>query len=282
MKKIKKLILIPSLLINTLITSTLVSCINTTESSELRNKIPTGFEVNPITKNNDEIRTKEILNKLLKLTFKEDKIKKTNFLNSQNNDEILLSNLKELSKKLIESIKNGDSVEKLIDFYSQNWFFVLKNIDKLKWKFLEWWKFDEYIDQTNKKNNAKHSKEFLDKLERLSNPNDHIFINNYFDDLIEGGESAHYKDKYVYYLKKDKLIIRLLISKNNENEVTFDRIIFFPRSLNNKIIVKLISDAIHNGILHHNQQAYNDFEKAIIGNYNEPGLGVLVTNEKIK
>ncbi|SYV90641.1 Uncharacterised protein, partial [Metamycoplasma alkalescens] len=121
MKKIKKLILIPSLLINTLITSTLVSCINTTESSELRNKIPTGFEVNPITKNNDEIRTKEILNKLLKLTFKEDKIKKTNFLNSQNNDEILLSNLKELSKKLIESIKNGDSVEKLIDFYSQNW-----------------------------------------------------------------------------------------------------------------------------------------------------------------
>ncbi|BAP39367.1 aromatic motif membrane protein [Metamycoplasma canadense] len=276
MKKINKFILLSSPIITPLLTISLVSCIESNQNV-LEAEIPGGFKFIPSTYDPKETKTANYIEFLLKKQFRNNEVEKAKFLKNQQDEKKLFEEIKkisedyknnkldfELSKKFINDIKN---------FYSKNWLFMLKNIEKFNWQHLEWWKFEPT-------ENAKHSDEFLNKLSELSNADDYFFYTNYWDELKEGDESAESPND-VFYLKKDKMIIRILISKNKEGNKSlfFDKIILFPKARNNKIVIKLISDTVHNAIIHGFQAGYNTFEKDIFKNFGHPALGLLLVKE---
>ncbi|MCU4706625.1 aromatic motif membrane protein [Mycoplasma sp. CSL7503-lung] len=269
MNKINKIFLKLSLLGVSTTLFSVVSCINSSENSQLKNKIPTGFEFVPNNLNPQEIATNEIIDNLVNLRFRDDEVGKVNFLNSQKNEEELFNQFSELSRKYLE-FKTDEGLNLLRSFYTNNWLFVIKNIEKFSWTYSNWWTFPEL-------ETAKHTEEFFARLDKQSRPDNLKFFDNYWDQLREGDESFESPND-VYYLRKGRILIRVLISKNNdENKVlTFDKIAYFSRSRTQNISIKLVSDAYHNGIVHRQQQGFDSFEKEVIDNFGFPALGALV------
>ncbi|WP_427867276.1 aromatic motif membrane protein [Mycoplasmopsis arginini] len=269
MKKIRKLILSSSLIMTLPIGMSLVSCINNEGNENLKNKIPKDLDYVPNIENPLELKTNKLIENLIDIKFKQDNVEKVNFLNSQKDEETLLNKAKELSNNYLNN-KNEENLKLLNDFYSNNWLFVIKNIRKFNWTFLKWWTFPDL-------GQVKHSDEFFTQLEKQAEPDDLIFFDNNWDQLKEGDESPESPDD-IFYFKKDKMLLRILISKNKEGKRTlkFDRIIYFAKSRTNKVSIKLISDAVHNAIIHHNQQGYDAFEKEVIDNFGFASLGTLI------
>lgn len=285
--KIRKLIFVaPVSTIPIAISS--VSCIKTSDlnvSSALSLHIPKQFDIIPqVTSKKDKV-TKNIIKSLLTLTFEDDIVRKNEYIKSQENEEKLFNEIKELSKKipLFVKKKNSDKpgkshfdiVEKhyqeLNNFYSKNWLFMLKNIDKFVIRPFKVWTLEQ-------SGNAKHTDSFLSN-SKVQNPglDGFSFFNKNLDSLVQGGESAHTPGRKVMYIKKDKLIIRVIISKDDNNPFKIDKFIHFSlHSKDTKISIKLISDIIHSGKYHQDQNGFNSFEKDLVeSNYSYPFISTL-------
>ncbi|EXU60133.1 aromatic motif membrane protein [Mycoplasma mycoides] len=228
-----------------------------------------GFNINVSINDVKENQTKEMIDVLLANTFKNHLAQQEQFIKSQtkeNNIKELFLKAKELSE---EYKKNQDqnNINKLFDFYSTNWLFLLNNISKFEYKALDFWKL-EPVNQ--------HSKDFLKetKKEKLLNKTFN-FDDNYFNKYLLGEESKHGTNN-IYYLRKDKLIFRLLISKK-EPKVVIDKIILFNQSKHNTISLEVISNILHAVI--HKDQVHSTFEKEIIGEYNLALLGIFLLGD---
>ncbi|AZZ65368.1 hypothetical protein DMC14_000985 [Metamycoplasma phocicerebrale] len=268
MKKNKNLLLF-STAISILPTALLsISCINDSLNKNL--KRPDGFEVINNLDNPEKEKTDKIINNLLNINFRKNEFKKIEFIKSQNQEEKLKKEIKDISQKYKKN-STEENLKLLFSFYSKNWLFILKNIKNFEWSFLEWWKFPETAE-------AKHSQEFINKLNDLDEPKNVAFLNNNLDQLKEGDESSHSKNG-IFYLKKEKFIFRFIINSNGKG-INFDKIIYFNKSRTKKISIRLISNIIHNGLIHKNQQGYDDFEKNIINNYSYPSIGFLLAKDK--
>ncbi|UZK64340.1 hypothetical protein MNF30_00740 [Mycoplasma mycoides subsp. capri] len=271
MKKNKKAILtyisiffaiIPFIVIPFLLT------VNKNDKDEVFKPV-SGFNINVSINDVKENQTKEMIDVLLANTFKNHLAQQEEFIKSQtkeNNIKELFLKAKELSE---EYKKNQDqnNINKLFDFYSTNWLFLLNNISKFEYKALDFWKL-EPVNQ--------HSKEFLNetKKEKLLNKTFN-FDDNYFNKYLLGEESKHGTNN-IYYLRKDKLIFRLLISKN-EPKVVIDKIILFNQSEHNTISLEVISNILHAVI--HKDQVHSTFEKEIVGEYNLALLGIFILGD---
>lgn len=248
-----------------------VSCASY-DYSKLKSKRPSGFDYVPKIIDQSQIKTDKIIESILNQQFKNDEVGKTEFIKSQENNELLLQELAAISKEYSRPMKQ-ETIAKFNDFYTKNWMFLLRNIDKLTWKYTNWWTLEP-------KGNAKHSESFIENLDNKEIQNDFKFTNNYLDKLEVGDESRESPDD-VFYLKKDKLIIRMFITRQQgTKKVIFDKFIYFPWARNNNIAIKLISDIVHNAIIHHNQEGYNSFEHDLVVNYGLPELGVLILGDK--
>ncbi|QVJ96277.1 hypothetical protein I7634_04330 [Mycoplasma mycoides subsp. capri] len=271
MKKNKKAILtyisiffaiIPFIVIPFLLT------VNKNDKDEVFKPV-SGFNINVSINDVKENQTKEMIDVLLANTFKNHLAEQEQFIKSQtkeNNIKELFLKAKELSE---EYKKNQDqnNINKLFDFYSANWLFLLNNISKFEYKALDFWKL-EPVDQHNKEFLNKTKKENL--LDKTFNFND-----NYFNKYLLGEESKHGTNN-IYYLRKDKLIFRLLISKK-EPKVVIDKIILFNQSEHNTISLEVISNILHAVI--HKDQVHSTFEKEIIGEYNLALLGIFLLGD---
>ncbi|QVK01935.1 hypothetical protein I7636_04340 [Mycoplasma mycoides subsp. capri] len=228
-----------------------------------------GFNINVSINDVKENQTKEMIDVLLANTFKNHLAQQEQFIKSQtkeNNTKELFLKAKELSE---EYKKNQDqnNINKLFYFYSTNWLFLLNNISKFEYKTLDFWKL-EPVDQ--------HSKDFLNKTKKENLLNKTFnFNDNYFNKYLLGEESKHGTNN-IYYLRKDKLIFRLLISKN-EPKVVIDKIILFNQSEHNTISLEVISNILHAVI--HKDQVHSTFEKEIIGEYNLALLGIFLLGD---
>lgn len=229
-----------------------------------------GFNINISVDDVKISQTKEMIDVLLANTFKNNIAKLDNFFKSQtqkSQTQILFKKIKELSEAYK---KNQDSIhlQRLFDFYSENWLFLLSNISKFEYKPLDFWK----LKQENK-----HSKSFLNKTKKENLPKKtFIFKDNYFNKYFLGEESKHGNNN-VYYLRKDKLIFRLLISKNDQ-KVVIDKIILFNQSEHNIISLEVISNILHAVI--HKDEIHSTFEKEIVDEYNLPLLGIFLLGEQ--
>ncbi|WFQ93917.1 membrane protein [Mycoplasma feriruminatoris] len=228
-----------------------------------------GFNINISVDDVKSSQTKEMINVLLGTSFKNNLAELDKFSKSQTEEK----STKELFKKakgLTKAYKNKQdqtNLKNLFDFYSTNWLFLINNISKFEYKPLDFWKL-------NPEN--KHSKEFLNKTKKENLPkNNFKFQDNYFNKYTLGEESKHGSNN-VYYLRKDKLIFRLLVSKN-DTKVIIDKIILFNESEHNTISLDLISNILHAII--HKDEVHATFEKEIVGEYNLPLLGIFVLGE---
>ncbi|QVK02763.1 aromatic motif membrane protein [Mycoplasma mycoides] len=271
MKKNKKTILtyisiffaiIPFIVIPFLLT------VNKNDKDEVFKPV-SGFNINVSINDVKENQTKEMIDVLLANTFKNYLAQQEEFIKSQtkeNNIKELFLKAKELSE---EYKKNQDqnNINKLFDFYSTNWLFLLNNISKFEYKALDFWKL-EPVNQ--------HSKDFLNetKKEKLLDKTFN-FNDNYFNKYLLGEESKHGNNN-IYYLRKDKLIFRLLISKK-EPKVVIDKIILFNQSEHNTISLEVISNILHAVI--HKDQVHSTFEREIIGEYNLALLGIFLLGD---
>ncbi|QSB07685.1 hypothetical protein JS510_01005 [Mycoplasma tauri] len=273
MSKRNKIIISSSLIIPILpLTFSMASCIRT-EKNLIKAPMPKGFEFVPYSVNKKQVITDKLINNILEKQFKLDEASKVNFLNSQKNEEALFNEFYQLTEMYISSGGKSENLENLNIFYSKNWLFVLKNITQFEWRHIDYWSFEP-------KEKTKHSDEFIEKIKWMEHPRKQIFLDNYFDELYEGEESRE-SNQDVFYLKKGKMVIRILISRNNGvSQLTFDKIIHFTKARSNKISIRLISSAVHNGIIHEQQAGYDVFEKDIITNFGYPSLGVLLVKEK--
>ncbi|UUM25255.1 hypothetical protein NQV05_02535 [Mycoplasmopsis agalactiae] len=269
-----------------------VSCIKTSNlsiSSNLLLHIPKEYDIIPQVLSNKEVVTENIIKSLLSLTFEDDIVKKNEYVKSQEDEKKLFSEIKKLSKKVPYFVRKGKNQkpghdhlkmvkkhkEELNNFYSKNWLFMLKNIDKFAVRPFEVWTLE-------KTGNAEHSSEFLNK-SKDQNPgiDSFSFASKNIDSLIQGGESAHTPGKKVMYIKKDKLIIRVVISKDAQYPFKIDKFIHFSLySRDNKISMKFISDIIHSAIYHKDPKGYQSFEEDLVKkNYNYPFLSTLTLKE---
>ncbi|UKS54523.1 aromatic motif membrane protein [Mycoplasma feriruminatoris] len=228
-----------------------------------------GFNINISVDDVKSSQTKEMINVLLGTSFKNNLAELDKFSKSQT-EEKSTKELFKKAKELTKAYKNKQdqtNLKNLFDFYSTNWLFLINNISKFEYKPLDFWKLEP---------TEKHSKEFLDKTKKENLPkNNFKFQDNYFNKYTLGEESKHGSNN-VYYLRKDKLIFRLLVSKN-DTKVIIDKIILFNESEHNTISLDLISNILHAII--HKDEVHATFEKEIVGEYNLPLLGIFVLGE---
>ncbi|UKS54518.1 membrane protein [Mycoplasma feriruminatoris] len=236
---------------------------------------PLGFDVYDNLNNDKSAKTKKLLLALIDDVFKNSKLEQQEFLKKQEQEnKELSSKAKELSSEYLKN-PNTENLKKLKDFYSKNWLFVFQNLSKFEMKFISFWK----LEANNKK--ELHSKEFLEEINKREKPKDsYHFLDNNIDLIKVGKENEDLPNLTVYYLRKDRFIIRALLT-NDGKKMSIDKFILFNESIVSRINIDTISDAIHLGVFHNQQDAFTStFEKHIIKEYGYPWDGILLWKEK--
>ncbi|WFQ93076.1 aromatic motif membrane protein [Mycoplasma feriruminatoris] len=234
---------------------------------------PQGFDVFDNLNNDKEVITKKLLNALVEAVFGDDKVKQQDFVKNQDeNKEQLFKQVKELTNKYKKSKEQND-LKNLKEFYSTNWLFFLKNLDKFELQFIEYWKLE------SKNGKEMHSDSFLNALKNKQKPfANYSFLNNNLEQIHRGSETEDLTDLSVFYLKKEKFIIRTIIDNKNR-KLNIDKFILFYESPINRITIPTISNAIHIGVFHNQKDGYESFEKNIVGAYGYAWDGILLLKE---
>ncbi|AGJ90651.1 aromatic motif membrane protein [Mycoplasma putrefaciens] len=275
-KKVIKIISIFSALIPIALAIFLLVALQVKNANKLELKIPSGFPVYKDGRDSKKIKSDEFINNIIELIFNNNQIEKTKFLNSQNKDkeQELFKQVKDLSNKYLINQKE-ESERELKNFYSKNWLFVLKNIDKFALKFTKYWS----LDSTAK---ASHSEDFLKKIKEKENRSviTKQFKDNYIDNFAIGSESKHLS-KNVFYIRKSNMLIRMFAPKNNAsaNSIEIDKFILFSETKTKTIALKTLADILHTSIHHNDQNGYQIFETELIQKYGYPSLGILLSKE---
>ncbi|WP_416738221.1 aromatic motif membrane protein [Mycoplasmopsis meleagridis] len=136
--KFKKILLSTPLI--SLISLSTFSCANYQNSQELEKYIDHKFDIAANISNNEKIQSDEIKEKLLDLVFKNDEVKKIEFLNSQKQDSIIEEKFKNALKIINPFLKQKENIIKEIGKL---------NDDLKKYLFLQA-KFQNEIMETNK------------------------------------------------------------------------------------------------------------------------------------
>ncbi|KUH47499.1 aromatic motif membrane protein [Mycoplasmopsis meleagridis] len=136
--KFKKILLSTPLI--SLISLSAFSCANYQNSQELEKYIDHKFDIATNILNNEKIQSDEIKEKLLDLVFKNDEVKKIEFLNSQKQDSIIEEKFKNALKIINPFLKQKENIIKEISKL---------NDDLKKYLFLQA-KFQNEIMETNK------------------------------------------------------------------------------------------------------------------------------------
>ncbi|AKA50146.1 hypothetical protein VO56_02775 [Mycoplasmopsis gallinacea] len=269
----------------------LFSCANYQKSTELSNLIDSSSNVLQNDQSEKEKMTKFVLDSILNKQFKNSQVNRVAFINSQNNEANITAFLEKSQQysQIILNSNESDQIEEakinLKNLYNKNWLILLNHLNKLHIHFDNWYYFQDY--NSDLKNSA-HSQEFKDKIEHSLNfprpwteeyktelflnpdakPKFEVFYdtkikNLFLDEIIEGEESAEMPNTTIFYVLKDKLLFRIKV--NNEN-VEIQNIIYFDKS-KSKISLNLISNIVHSGFVHHDQEGYDRLEEDIVNKY---------------
>ncbi|MDZ7293160.1 aromatic motif membrane protein [Mycoplasmopsis pulmonis] len=234
-------------------------------------------------KNPQQIKTNQILDVILNHYFEKDEVAKVNFQKQQDETEYqqkILKQIEEISNKIVDE-KSKEFIDQLNKIFSQNWYLILKNLDKFHADFFSWYTID--VENTTSGETAKSSMEYLDNLKTLKKYNNLKFNDAYLDQIKEG-ETSGLSDSFAdYYIKKDKLLFNLKITKeDNESKISFSPFVYNFAKTKNDISINLISNIFHNALIHHNQKYVDIFEKEIIKKhaYGEPALMLMKIRTK--
>ncbi|MFV8473464.1 aromatic motif membrane protein [Mycoplasma sp. 31_09] len=177
-----------------------------------------------------------------------------------------LDEIKSLQSQIDEAKNNKPAISALDylaqykELINQNWYFILNNLDKFDWDFVSM-AFNPYEPTSKKKmltdeyiNNANKQKPFT----TLN------FKDSYLDDIKLGDESSEIGDNDAYYIKKDKLVFRIMIRNisSNISQVDLSFVgIYFGAAQAKTISLNLISQTIHSGFIHDYESGLKQYQE---------------------
>lgn len=246
----------------------------------------------------DASRTQNIIDNLLKQAF-DDPADRLEYKNQQEDleyqkqlikrleyyaNEIRNKRRSEAELKYISDFtyqKDGIDIRgEYFNFISENWYFVLTNIDKFEFVFLDWFLFPPKL-------NAKHNDEYLEKLKSTTKYKTFDLLNNYFDEMREADISAeHHSLTPTWYIVKNKYLHEIRIDNrsntNKKNKLDLKPWVLYFQDTKNKVSVSVLTKIFHYSFGHGDQKYYDEFEKEFVDRYQNgpPAMMLLVWKDK--
>ncbi|WLP85922.1 aromatic motif membrane protein [Mycoplasma seminis] len=180
-----------------------------------------------------------------------------------------LKEIEDLENQIAEAEKKKPSqppaeyLSEFKNFISENWYFILNNLDKFDWKFISW-AFNPY-SPTSKAQIV--SDEFIQKAQNTMPYPTLNFKDSFLTDIKKGDESAEIGDNEVYYLKKDKLVFRIMIHdiSHDISSVSLSFVgLYFGGSKAKDISLNLVSQTIHTGFIHQYESGIKQYEQDMV------------------
>lgn len=259
------------------------SCADLSNNSQLEKIIQPKYnnDLDPATQ--EKAKSEKILDSIVEQVFP-NYARKVEFLKTQNNTKNIkafFEKYKEISEEFSEAQKNlsdtSEIVSRLNELASKNWLIVLRNITKFRAIFDSWLTFPQ-----NKA--GSHSQKYLDSLKKLKEPSPKLFSTNYWEELIEGDESAEFANTTILYLKKQNIFLRMSISDALTDNPIFNfpgQLWYFPKSNAINISTKILTDIVHSAYIHGDQIGYDRFEDDMVKKYRygEPANFILLSKD---
>ncbi|UWV81733.1 aromatic motif membrane protein [Mycoplasmopsis cynos] len=196
------------------------SCADYSKQNELNRLISKYDEVSTVLDTNNLRNTNEILDRLLNDAFKSDQTKIVEYKKQQiDNKDKILKEYFELTKDFSKSSSKKEFALKQSEFFSNNWYFFLTNLDKFEFNFVEY----IYTDLSKGYKTSDEYKKIIDLKTAKGGHKKFSFFDSYLDEIREGIEAKELGDATVYYVKKDRLVFRIIVdnlrSESNEPKV---------------------------------------------------------------
>lgn len=223
----------------------------------------------------EEKTTKSIYEVIKKAAYNNDNVAWESFLNTQEgkeNEDRIWKELKELQKEIPKnpehfSSQHKELFKKLETFYSDNWLFILRNLDKFQIKFSNWYAFPEQVNKLTQQK-VHHSQKFLNEINSMDGADDYYFVNNNLESIHVGDasiQSTTYKDFYI--VKNNALINIKVILNKDSSAVQFNPLIYYFPKARTKLSVKILTQIFHQALYHQIQEFYDAFENDFINKY---------------
>ncbi|MCU9933331.1 aromatic motif membrane protein [Mycoplasmopsis cynos] len=261
------------------------SCADYSKQNELNRLISKYDEVSTVLDTNNLRNTNEILDRLLNDAFKSDQTKIVEYKKQQiDNKDKILKEYFELTKDFSKSSSKKEFALKQSEFFSNNWYFFLTNLDKFEFNFVEY----IYTDLSKGYKTSDEYKKIIDLKTAKGGHKKFSFFDSYLDEIREGIEAKELGDATVYYVKKDRLVFRIIVdnlrSENNEPKVILRPINwYFNDSVAITISLGLVSEVIHQLFIHGYDNGRIDFETEMVKNqkYGSPSFVFPTVKEKM-
>ncbi|MFV8499916.1 aromatic motif membrane protein [Mycoplasma sp. VS424B] len=177
-----------------------------------------------------------------------------------------LDKIKSLQSQIDEAKNNKPAMSSLDylaqykELINQNWYFILNNLDKFDWNFVSM-ALNPYAPTSKELMVSKEYVAAANKQKPFTTLN---FKDSYLDDIKLGDESPEIIDKEVYYVKKDKLVFRIVIRNisSNISQVDLSFVgIYFGAAQAKTISLNLISQTIHSGFIHNDKTGLKQYQE---------------------
>ncbi|MFV8468358.1 aromatic motif membrane protein [Mycoplasma sp. VS292A] len=188
------------------------------------------------------------------------------FRGDQKRYQETLNEIKRLQEQ-IDQAKNNKPAMSALDYLAQykelinqNWYFILNNLDKFDWNFVSM-ALNPYIPTSKE---LMVSKEYVAAANRQKPFTTLNFKDSYLDDIKLGDESPEIGDNEAYYIKKDKLVFRIMIRNisSNISQVDLSFVgIYFGAAQAKTISLNLISQTIHSGFIHNYESGLKQYQE---------------------
>ena len=248
-----------------------ISCANVSNEEKLEKLVDKTYDFYPNKISTKEEKTQQNIEKIIKLVFGTDNVKKTAFLNTQNSEQhnqYMIQKLNEFKEKY-KSNKTSflkQQLEAYNKLMSDNWLWVFKNIGKFSLSFYEWLLYPD------KGKGGSHSQKYKDYLSDLDYPEvdsesnyGKLFANNIIDEVIESEESAEISDVTILYIRKGSNIFRVRIDQINK-KLSLDSYLWgFPRKqTSSSPSLRVVNSIAHAALVHGFEYGFKEFEQAYI------------------
>lgn len=296
----------------------ITSCVNYEKKEQFEKYIDQNLDYYSNFKSDEINKTQEILDKLLKLVYKNDESSKVEFLKQQSSSQIsdlfyevkqkyldvfarknelelqneelvkelkvleFFANMKQVeiaqtkerikanNDKLLDlNFKQMEYLEQVDELINQNWYWFLSNINAFEFESFKLLSIQFYSDLMRENNNNLpdefaqiFNSNYLNSLQETKLPKKKIFLDSYLDNLQFGEESKELNNSVIYYLAKDKMVFRIVISNlnyNNANIKIAPFIWYFANSKNPKLSLNLISSINHYALIHKYASGYKQY-----------------------
>ncbi|WP_322900558.1 aromatic motif membrane protein [Mycoplasmopsis felis] len=214
------------------------------------------------------------LNKLIQeIRDIEEELRSLRFDPKKNSEEIK-ENQDRLKEILLElqpiRQKQLEYIQKQNEFYSKNWYYFLTNLNEFEFQTIEY----VYDGLQNGKTASSEYKNIIDEKAPYKN---FEFKDSFLESMQQGDESKEFRGGVIYYIRKDKLIFRIIISQTDtENPLISIKAMnwYFGNSKANVLSLQVISSVIHALFIHQWPNSNNEFENIMVKKqkYGEPAF----------